>query len=123
MQRWRRRIFYLLVVYSAAMILWAARPWTDTQALVTPPDVPLAFAEYQCPSVFSSGTADLEPSAETPYPPAKRPCGEQDRHRVLFVLDMAAAGAGMVLLQRSSARYRAASAAADAREAELAEPS
>lgn len=123
MQRWRRRIFYLLLAYSAAMVLWAARPWTDTQALVTPPGTPLAFAEYQCPSVFSSGTKDLEPAAETRFPPAKRPCGQQDRHRVLFVVDMAAAGAGMVLLRRSSARYRAASMAADAREAELAGPS
>lgn len=126
MERWRRRIFYMLLAYCAGMLLWASRPWTDTQRLVTPPEVPLplgeqfAFARYRCPSVFSSATEAPEANEATPYPPADKPCSEQTSHRALFVVDLAAAGVGMVLVQRSSIRHRAAAKAADARDAELA---
>lgn len=107
MQRWRRRIFYALVAYMAAMALWASRPWTDTELLVTPPDAPPAFAEYRCPSVFGSGPAEPVASGETPYVPAHRPCGEQGRHRALFVVDMAVSAAGVVVVRRSLRRHRA----------------
>lgn len=107
----------------AAMVLWASRPWTDTERLVTPVGVDIAFAEYDCPSVFSSRARDAVPSEPTPYPPVHRPCGEQSRHRMLFVVDLVAAAVGMVLLQRSSIRYRAAARAADARDAQLGVPS
>ncbi|MGI8686511.1 MAG: hypothetical protein ACR2MO_15720 [Acidimicrobiales bacterium] len=121
MQRWRRRLFSMLLVYCAAMVLWASRPWTDTVALETPAGASPAFVEYRCPSVFSSGT-DPEPAEEPAFPLRRRPCEQQGTHRALFVIDLAAAGVGMALLQRSSARYRAAATAADARDAELAAP-
>lgn len=124
MQRWRRRIFYLLLAYSAATLVWASRPWTDTQRLVTPPEVTNpVFAEYPCPSVFSRAAGEPEAREPSPYPPAGRPCSERTSHRALFVVDLAAAGVGMALLQRSSSRYRAAAKAADERDAELAAPS
>ena len=123
MQRWRRRILYLLLAYAASMVLWASRPWTDTEMLVTPPGVEVAFAEYRCPSVFSGTTKEPRPVKETPFLPANRPCGEQGRHRVLFVVDVAAAVAGGALLQRSSNRYLAAARVADARDAQLGAPS
>lgn len=110
----------MLLAYCAGMLLWASRPWTDTERLVTPPEVGEQFAGYRCPSVFSSATEAPEADEATPYPPADAPCGEQTSHRVLFVVDLAAAGAGMVLIQRSSIRHRAAAKAADERDAEAA---
>ncbi len=119
----------MLLAYCAGMLLWASRPWTDTQRLVTPPEVPLpigeqfAFARYRCPSVFSGATEAPEANEATPYPPADTPCNEQSSHRALFVVDLAAAGAAMALVKRSSMRHRAAAKAAkaaDARDAELA---
>ena len=122
MQRWRRRISYLLLVYCAGMLLWASRPWTDTQRLATPPEVAeKVFAEYDCPSAFSGRPDDPQPNEPVQYPPADRPCGEQTSHRVLFLVDLAAAAVGFGLLQRSMGRYRAAQAAED-RAAEVAAP-
>lgn len=101
----------MLLAYIAATAVWASRSWTDTHELDAPEDRSPAFAEYECPAVFGhhspvrgrqtlSGTKD---SAEDPaYPPSGTPCDEQGRHRVLFFVDVAVAGAGMLLLQRSS---------------------
>jgi hypothetical protein len=119
-QRWRQRIFYLLLAYSVATVLWASRPWTDTQALVTPPEAGETLYDFSCPSVFSGAAGDPEARDPLPYPPTEKPCGEQTSHRVLFVVDLAAAGVGMALLQRASARYRAAARAADVHDAEIA---
>ena len=123
MQRWRQRILYLLLAYSVATVVWASRPWTDTQALVTPAEAgETVYADYSCPSVFSGGAGEPEARDPVPFPPKDRPCGEQTSHRVLFVVDLAVAGVGMALLQRASARYRAAARAADAPDAEVATP-
>ena len=110
-QGWRRRIVLLLVVYVLAMVVWAFRPWSDTRALVTPEGEPQAFATFECPSVFGSGGEDRP---EVPYPPVHEPCGEQGRHRVLFAVDIAAAGVGIALLTRNGTRRRAADQAHEA---------
>ena len=113
----------MLLFYSAAMMLWATRPWIDTQALVTPPGEPAAFAEFRCPSVFSGAVpADPDPVEEPAFPLSHRPCDEQTSRRVLFVADLAAAAAAMVLLQRASARYRAAATAGEPLDTELPAP-
>lgn len=118
MQGWRRRVFLVLLVYVAAMLVWASRTWTDTQALVTPPGIPPAFAKYECPAVFGGGPKDPAPSEETPYAPAGTPCDEQAKHRVLLIVDITAAGIAMALLQRSGARHRAATELENARTVE-----
>ena len=113
----------MLLAYSVATVLWASRPWTDTQALVTPPEAgEPVYADYSCPSVFSGAAGEPEARDPEPYPPQDDPCGEQTSRRVLFVVDLAAAGVGMALRQRASARYRAAMRAADAPDAEVAAP-
>lgn len=132
MHGWRLRIFLALGFYVAAMALWATRPWTDTHALVVPDNRSPGFAEYECPSVFGRGpgvkglqilSGSREPAQpdDPQYPPAGTPCDEQDKHRVLLVVDVAAAGIAMLALQRSSVRHRAATELDDARAAEVAE--
>lgn len=118
MHGWRLRIFLVLAVYALGMVVWASRPWTDTQPLVAPDREP-AFAQFRCPSVFGSGDAvrgdqllsGVRPEGQTEdpvYPATGSPCSEQGTHRVLLVADLAAAGVGMLLLVRSHARHRAA---------------
>jgi hypothetical protein len=114
-----------LLVYVGAMALWASRPWTDTHGLVASPEREPAFAEYHCPSVFGrhpaergrqilSGTRAEGQTEDPEFPPDGTPCDAQGTHRALFAVDLAAASAGMVLLQRSSMRRRAADARLEA---------
>lgn len=109
----------MLLVYMAAMVLWAARPWTDTHALVATPDREPAFAEYKCPSVFRrtpivrgrqilGGQRPEGQERDPVFPVDGTPCGQRRRQRVLFVVDIAAAGVGLALLKRSGSRHQAA---------------
>ena len=118
MHGWRLRIFVALVLYMVFLVMWATRPWTDTHGLDAPDREP-AFAEFACPSVFGhdapvrgdqllSGARPEGQTEDPVFPVDGTPCSEQRNHRVLFVVDLAAAAAGMVLLQRSQARHRAA---------------
>lgn len=122
MRGWRRRIFLVLLAYAAVTTLWATRPWTDTQRLETPPDAPLQFAEYGCPSVFYAASDHPAASEEAAYRPDGAPCGEQSERRALFFVDIAAAVVGMLLLKRSSSRHRAAIVKDEARAAALSGP-
>lgn len=101
------------------MVLWASRPWTDTHALIAPKARSPAFAAYKCPSVFDHHAGERlrelrvptparQQPDETLYPPRGTPCDEQGKHRVLFFVDIGAAGVAMLLLQRSGSRHRAA---------------
>ena len=108
----------MLLAYAAVTLLWATRTWTDTHALVAPPEVSPAFAEYECPSVFDdhpgvrgrqfvSGAPEAAATIETEYPPAGTPCDEQGKHQVLFYADLVVVAVFMGLLQRSGAHHRA----------------
>lgn len=118
MQGWRWRIFLALVVYVLAMAVWATRPWTDTHGLEAPDREP-AFAEFACPSLFANAEpvrgrqilSGARPEGQTEdqlYAVDGTPCDEQGKRRVLFGVDLVAAGVGMMLLKRSGARHRAA---------------
>ena len=130
------RILLVLVVYMAAMVLGVFRPWTDTHALVATDREP-SFVKFRCPKVFGHDAAVRgdqllgkpldgdEPEGQTDhpvYPVDGRPCDKQSERRVLFVVDLAAAGLGMILLRQSGARQRAADRLHEAQANEVAGP-
>lgn len=101
------------------MLWWAARPWTDTRPLLTPPDAEPAIASYACPSVFDHFPKAPQPTAPTAYPPEGLPCDQQRVHRVLFVADMGLALVGLYLLRPRSGAGDPAPAVPDTVESEL----
>ena len=111
-----------IVVYAALLVvLWAARPLTDTvpvgmdwtPTLQQPPATQrLVSQEVECKTMFDSSARDDEPLPTlTPKPEGRaaldyqrEPCSAVQRDaRILLGLDIvaiAAAGAGLVLLSR-----------------------
>lgn len=112
MRGWRRRVLFGLLAYSAVLVLWASRPWSDTRLLVPPPGAaagaPPAYRTYDCPSLFSRGPTPpvaADPAAAAPSGP---PCAAQGGRRVLFYVDLALVAVAIAGLQRSGVRHRAA---------------
>jgi len=110
---WRRRVLFVLLAYTAILVLWASRPWSDTRALVTPPDPtgapgPTVFGTYDCPPLFSRAPEAPTVRDGSPYPPSGTPCGAQGGRRVLFFADLAVVAVAIVVLQRSGVRHQAA---------------
>lgn len=108
MQGWRRRVFFVLLAYSAAMLIWSVRPWTDTHAEVTPPEADPVFAVYKCPSIFNARPENSQPEEELVYPLNGRACDQQETRRALAVIDAFVVVAGLILIVRSGVRHQAA---------------
>ena len=104
LERWRRRALVAIALYVVALLVWAWRPWTDTQPLAAPEGQPAVAVDYKCRSVFGGGPDEPEASEPVPYPPAGEPCDQQGSLRVLTAVDLALAGLALLALWKAGGR-------------------
>ena len=121
LERWRRRVLVAILLYAVALLVWAARPWTDTQPLAVPEGSAEVVVDVRCPAILSKGQHP-EPQDPLPYPPADRPCEQRRSLQALTAVDLAMAGVAVVVLVRAGRRRRVGLEADDDEEAPAAVP-
>jgi len=94
----RRLAIAGLLVFVAAVTVWALRPWTSSVALPVV-DNKTPQARFECGALFGGG--GLQPSndlARSDVVLPNRPCATRDARRLLAVADLVLGGAGLVAL-------------------------
>jgi hypothetical protein len=100
-----------LLLWTAAILLWAGRSWTATIPLKTPDKTPAQNAQFRCGAPLSgdTGSSLLSPQS-TALPLSDAPCGQRTTRRDLVYIDVALAGVIVLVLARGRSRRRRATA-------------
>jgi len=91
----RGLVVLVLALWALAVVVWAARPWSDTHPLLAPPDAKVQQATYECGPTW--GNASVRGPNTTPYPVIGTPCGHREERRRVAAVDLGAAALGIGL--------------------------
>jgi hypothetical protein len=100
-----------LLLWAAAILVWAGRSWTASIPLKTPEKAPTQDAKFRCGAPLSGNTGSslLSPTS-TAYPVTDTPCGQRTTRRDLVYMDVALTAVILLVLVRSPSRHRGAAA-------------
>lgn len=113
MRRWRRLAIVGLLLWAAAVLLWAGRSWKTTIPLKAPTATPQS-AEFRCGSPLGGSTdSSLLSPRTTSYAVSEAPCGQRTARRNLAYVDAVGAGLIVLVLLRGETRHKRAAASPD----------
>lgn len=96
MNRWASVAIAGVTIFVLTVIVWGLRPWSDVQALVTPPQVASQSATFKCDAVLGSKSPGVFEGDKAPaFPLSRKPCSQHSTRRRLALADI---GGGLLSL-------------------------